>query len=193
VGQPDQRAVAVGFELHLDRARADPDLAVDGADTYRETRLPELFTPNPEQLFVYHMMFDPEWEQGCRMCSMWLDGLDAVAHHIRETTSFAVVAKAELPKLRAWARHRGWDRLRLLSSYGSSFNRDLGAETPEWGQQARVSVFTKDAGGTVRLRYWGDPYFGEGVYRGIDLLSPVWNVLDPLPGGRGAWEPSEGH
>jgi hypothetical protein len=31
--------------------------------------------------------------------------------------------------------------------------------------------------GTIRLFYWGDPYFGEGQDRGIDLLSPVWHVL----------------
>jgi len=32
-----------------------------------------------------------------------------------------------------------------------------------------------------------------GKIRGIDLLSPVWNVLDLLPAGRGDWEPSDGH
>jgi predicted dithiol-disulfide oxidoreductase (DUF899 family) len=105
------------------------------------------------------------------MCSLWLDGLNGVAHHLKETTSFAVIAKAELPKLRAWARHRGWNRLRLLSSFGTSFNADLGAEHAQWGQQSRVSVFTMDQDGTIRLVYWGDPYFGEGQYRGIDLLS----------------------
>jgi predicted dithiol-disulfide oxidoreductase (DUF899 family) len=33
----------------------------------------------------------------------------------------------------------------------------------------------------------------QGEYRGIDLLSPVWHVLDLLPSGRGDWMPSEGH
>jgi predicted dithiol-disulfide oxidoreductase (DUF899 family) len=27
----------------------------------------------------------------------------------------------------------------------------------------------------------------EGLNRGIDLLSPVWNVLDLTPEGRGDW------
>ena len=27
-------------------------------------------------------------------------------------------------------------------------------------------------------------------FRGIDLLSPVWNLLDLTPKGRGDWEPS---
>ena len=29
-----------------------------------------------------------------------------------------------------------------------------------------------------------------GQFRGIDLLSPVWNLLDLTPEGRGDWEPS---
>lgn len=28
---------------------------------------------------------------------------------------------------------------------------------------------------------------GENINRGIDLLSPVWNILDLTPGGRGDW------
>jgi len=171
----------------------DPDLEVNGAETYRQTHLRDLFDPDRDQLLVYHMMYDPAWEQGCRMCSLWLDGLNGVAHHIRETTSFAVIAKADLPKLRAWARHRGWGRLRLLSSFGSTFNTDLGVENPEWGQMAGASVFTKEADGSVRLFYTGSPYFGAGEYRGMDLLAPVWHALDLLPAGRGDWMPSEGH
>ncbi len=175
----------------------DPDLRVDGTETYRDTRLAELFAPGQGQLFVYHMMFAPEWERGCRMCSMWLDGLNGVAHHITENASFAVIAKAPLPKLRAWARHRGWTRLRLLSSHDTTFNRDLQVEDGNGEQMAGVSVFTRDpaagADAPVRLSYAGSPYYGRGEYRGIDLLSPVWHVLDLLPSGRGDWMPSEGH
>jgi predicted dithiol-disulfide oxidoreductase (DUF899 family) len=29
--------------------------------------------------------------------------------------------------------------------------------------------------------------------RGIDLLSPVWHLLDLTPGGRGDWYPSPGY
>jgi predicted dithiol-disulfide oxidoreductase (DUF899 family) len=31
--------------------------------------------------------------------------------------------------------------------------------------------------------------FPDRSGRGIDLLSPVWNVLDLLPAGRGEWTP----
>jgi predicted dithiol-disulfide oxidoreductase (DUF899 family) len=77
---------------------------------------------------------------------MWIDGLHGVSHHLAQRVDFAVIAKAPLPKLRAWARHRGWAGLRLLSSHDSTFNLDLGAEDPDGGQWPRVSVFVKRDG-----------------------------------------------
>ncbi len=172
----------------------DPDLAVDDPTTYHQTTFDELFTSGKESLVVYHMMFAPEWDQGCRMCSMWLDGLNGVARHIEENASFVVIAKAELPVLRSWARHRGWTNLRLLSSYGTTFNRDMRVEEPDGEQMAGVSVFTRSsASGPISLFYTGSPYYGAGEFRGIDLLSPTWHVLDLLPGGRDDWMPSDGH
>jgi hypothetical protein len=61
-----------------------------------------------------------------------IDGLHGVSHHLAQRVDFAVIAKAPLPKLRAWARHRGWAGLRLLSSHDSTFNLDLGARSPYW-------------------------------------------------------------
>ena len=29
----------------------------------------------------------------------------------------------------------------------------------------------------------------RGEFRGVDLLSPVWNLFDLLPSGRGDWMP----
>lgn len=40
----------------------------------------------------------------------------------------AVVAAADLPTLRAHARERGWDKLRLLSAGNNTFKYDLGSE-----------------------------------------------------------------
>jgi predicted dithiol-disulfide oxidoreductase (DUF899 family) len=135
-------------------------------------------------LFVYHLMFAPDWDQGCPSCSMWVDGLHGVAHHLGQVTSFAVVAKAPLPKLRAWARHRGWSGVRLLSSHGTSFNVDVGAEDPDGDQWPRASVFVKRDGVVYHH------YTTAMIDNGLDLLTPVWHVEDLLPQGRGGWEPS---
>jgi predicted dithiol-disulfide oxidoreductase (DUF899 family) len=41
---------------------------------------------------------------------------------------------------------------------------------------------------TVRLLYTAHPCMGPEIKeRGIDLLSPVWNILDLTPRGRSQW------
>ena len=161
-------------------------------------RLADLFAAESSNLFVYHMMFGPDWDEGCPLCSMWLDGLNGAAPHITQRTAFAVIAKAAPEKIRAWAQRRGWGNLRMLSSRESTFNADLGLEgATEDEQNPGASVFTRDQDGTIRLFYTGQADLGEedrrpytGDPRGMDLLSPVWHVFDLLPTGRGGWYPT---
>lgn len=122
------------------------------------------------------------------MCTAWIDGANGVAHHLAQNLDFAVVAAADLPTLRAHARARGWDKVRLLSAGGNSFKYDLGSESHDGGQDSSVSVFTRDANGTVRHFYSAHPRMGTDIQeRGIDLLAPMWHFLDLTPQGRGDW------
>ena len=83
---------------------------------------------------------------------------------------------------------RGWDRLRLLSAGDSTFKYDLGSEDADGDQDSTVSVFTRDPDGTVRHTYTAHPRMSEEIdQRGIDLLNPVWHLLDLTPAGRGDW------
>jgi predicted dithiol-disulfide oxidoreductase (DUF899 family) len=93
-----------------------------------------------------------------------------------------------VPTLRAHARARGWDRLRLLSAGASSFKFDFGSEDAEGRQDSAVSVFTRDADGTVRHFYTAHPRLAADIgERGIDLLASMWHFLDLTPQGRGSW------
>ncbi|WFE43603.1 DUF899 family protein [Verrucosispora sp. WMMD1129] len=158
---------------------------LDRAEPIREVRLRELFDGHPT-LFLYHLMFAPDATEACPMCSMWVDGFHGVLPHLLRHTAVAVVAKAPLPRLRAWARSRGWAGLRIVSSHGTSFNADVRAEYPDGTQRPMVSVLRAE-GERVRHLYSAPASFPDGGERGIDLLSPVWNVLDLLPTGRGDW------
>jgi predicted dithiol-disulfide oxidoreductase (DUF899 family) len=90
--------------------------------------------------------------------------------------------------LRAHARARGWDKLRLVSAGDSSFKYDLGSEDREGHQDSAVSVFTRDAEGTLRHLYTVHPRMAPDLAeRGIDLLSPIWHFMDLTPQGRGNW------
>lgn len=179
-----RRKLPAGVVLgDYDLAEGPADLDTD--EPIRSTRLSDLFGGH-DTLFVYHLMFHPDEDEACPMCSLWVDGFNGVAHHLAQHTAVAVIAKAPLPKLRAWARRRGWDRLRVLSSHGTSFNADVNAESENGDQRPMASVFVRD-GERVRHFYTLPADFLDGAERGIDLLSPVWNVLDLLPGGRGDW------
>jgi predicted dithiol-disulfide oxidoreductase (DUF899 family) len=133
------------------------------------------------------MMFAPDDPEACPMCSMWVDSLHGVSHHLARRVDFVVISKAPLPKLRVWARKRGWDGLRILSSFDSSFNADFGMETPDGEQLEGVSVFVK-RDGRVHHSYTASAQLApDRRERGMDLLVPVWHVWDLVPEGRDDW------
>jgi predicted dithiol-disulfide oxidoreductase (DUF899 family) len=154
----------------------------------RKVRLSELFTAPDRSLVIYHLMYGKKQTTPCPMCTAWIDGYNGIAHHIAQNVDFAVVAAADVPALRAYARTRGWDKLRLLSAGESSFKYDLGSEDATGHQDSTISVFTRDKEGTLRHFYSGHPWLADDIKeRGIDELSPIWNLLDLTPQGRGSW------
>ena len=151
-------------------------------------RLSELLTKPNRSLIVYHFMYGKRQTKACPMCTSWLDGANGVAHHLAQNLDFTVVAAADVPTLRAHARARGWDKLRLLSAGNSTFKYDLGSEDREGLQDSAVSVFTCDADGTLRHFYTAHPRMATDIpERGIDLLTPIWHFMDLTPQGRGNW------
>src|SRR2546423_2298856 len=131
-------------------------------------------------------MYGKKQTTACPMCTAWIDGYNGVAHHIAQNVDFAIVGAADSVTLRAYARERGWDSLRLLSAGDSTFKYDLGSEDQEGNQDSTISVFTKDSEGALRHFYSGHPWLDPEIKeRGIDELSPIWNVLDLTPQGRG--------
>jgi predicted dithiol-disulfide oxidoreductase (DUF899 family) len=163
--------------------------ALDAGDSpVRQVRLSELFSAPGRPLIVYHLMYGKAQTTPCPMCTMWIDGFNAVSNHVAQNADLVVVAAAEVPVLRAHARQRGWDTLRLLSSTGNTFKYDLGSEDETGRQDSTVSVFTRSEDDTLRHFYTGHPWFSSEIeQRGIDLLSPVWHLLDLTPDGRGDW------
>jgi predicted dithiol-disulfide oxidoreductase (DUF899 family) len=151
-------------------------------------RLSELFTIPDRSLIIYHFMYGKRQTKACPMCTAWLDGANGVAHHLAQNLDFAVVAAADVPTLRAHARARGWDKLRLLSAGNSTFKYDFGSEDREGHQDSTLSVFTRDVEGTLRHFYTAHPWMAPEINeRGIDLLAPIWHFMDLTPQGRGNW------
>ncbi len=159
-----------------------------GDSPVRTVRLTKLFSSPDRPLVLYHLMLGKKQTSPCPMCTMWIDGWNGVAQHLAQNVDFAIVAAADLPTLRAHARNRGWHHLRLLSAGDSTFKYDLNSEDDEGNQDSTISVFTKDDQGVVRHFYSAHPQMADDIpQRGLDLLSPVWNILDLTPQGRDDW------
>jgi predicted dithiol-disulfide oxidoreductase (DUF899 family) len=158
-------------------------------DGTRSVKLSQLFGRGQNELLLYHFMFAPDDKKPCRMCNMWADGYNAIASHVGDRANIVLVAKAPAAKFKKWGKGRGWDNIRMLSSFGTTFNRDFGAEDEDGDQMPVISVFTRDKKGVIRHFYSKCAMLDEKNFRGIDLLSPVWNLFDLLPSGRKDWLP----
>ena len=159
----------------------------------RTMRLSELFRRPGASLVLYSFMFGPDATSPCPMCTSMLDGLDGTAAHALQRINLGVVAKAPIERLEAFARERGWRNLPLLSSAGTSYNRDYHGETAEGAQIPLLNVFTRE-GGVMRHRWASELLFAPAEagmnHRHVDLIWPLWHLLDATPEGRGAyWYP----
>jgi len=164
------------------------DIERDGPAS--EIRLSDLLGESDRPLIVYQYMYGGAQSEPCFMCTMWVDGFNGAAQHIGQNANIAVVAQAEIGLLRDWGRTRGWHNLRLLSSAGTSFKTDLQFADEADRQFPGVSVFGRAPDGSPCHFYSACAMMGPNEFRGIDLLSPVWNLLDLTPIGRGNWVPS---
>jgi len=112
------------------------------------------------QLVVYHFMFSPDWDEGCRHCSFWADNFDGIDVHLEHRDVTLVAAsRAPLAKIEAFAYY--------------NFSKTDPGETDREG----ASVFYKDASGAVFHRY-------SCYARGIDMLNGAYHFLDLIPKGR---------
>lgn len=161
------------------------ELEKDGPFT--KVRLSGLFADANKPLVVYQYMYGGAQKKPCPMCTLWIDGFNGVAHHLRQRVNFAVIAQVGIGELREWGRQRSWHGLRLVSSAVSNFKTDLRYQDADGKQDAGISVFGRSPDGSVKHFYSGAATVKEKVNRGIDLLSPVWNIFDLTPEGRGDW------
>jgi predicted dithiol-disulfide oxidoreductase (DUF899 family) len=163
--------------------------ALDAGDApIRKVRMSELFTGPNRSVAIYHFMFGKKQVNPCPMCTLIIDGWNGVAHHLAQNVDVAIVAAAAPAALRAHARKRGWDKLRLLSCGDNTFKYDLNSEDREGNQDSTVSVFTRASDGELRHFYTAHPSMSHDIReRGLDLLCPVYNILDLTPQGRGDW------
>src|SRR5262249_31626850 len=152
------------------------------------------------QLIIYHFMFDPAWDEGCKSCSHLMDNTaGGVVHLAARDTAFVVTSRAPVAKIEAFKKRMGWP-VRWLSSLRTDFNYDFHVTLDEangsieynyghvptlleagkiWsakGEMPGLSVFLRDR---------ADIFHTYSTYqRGLDLLLNTYNYLDLTPLGR---------
>jgi predicted dithiol-disulfide oxidoreductase (DUF899 family) len=135
-----------------------------------------------QQLIVQHFMFGPDWEKGCPSCTATVNELASMATLHDKGITFALIARAPLPKLLAWRAAHGW-QVPWYSSLGTTFNQDFGYTTAEGDERPGNSVFLRD-GETVYHTY-------STTGRGVEPLIYSFGFLDLTPYGRQeTWEES---
>jgi predicted dithiol-disulfide oxidoreductase (DUF899 family) len=156
-----------------------------------EETLADLFDGR-SQLVVYHFMFGPEDDVGCKSCSFWADNFNPnVVHLNARDVSFAAVSRAPFAKLAAYRERMGWD-FHWVSSAENDFNFDYGASFRPERQNETVYNFgslvpggPEREGVSVFAREDGSIFHTYSTYaRGIDLLNTAYNYLDLVPKGR---------
>ena len=65
--------------------------------------------------------------------------------------------------------------------------RELKDHVERIAELRRALVFTRDESGPVLHYYTTEGSLVESHHRMMGLYSPVWNLFDLLPGGRGDW------
>jgi len=190
-----QRDALAAERRQLPWVKVDRPYAFDGPDG-RET-LAELFGGR-SQLVVYHFMFGPGWEEGCKSCSFCMDHVDPMLPHLRaRDVTLLAVSRAPYPELAAFQRRMGW-KFRWLSSGDSGFNTDFHVSFTREDMEAGrvnynfqtfppgllpveelpgVSVFVRNATGEVFHTY-------SAYARGCEPLLGTYQVLDLTPKGR---------
>jgi predicted dithiol-disulfide oxidoreductase (DUF899 family) len=183
-----RRALPAGAEVTDYVFEEGPRDLNAGDGPIKPARLSELFSGSGRALIIYHFMYGKRNTTACPMCTMWIDTFNGIASHLAQNVDLAVVAAADPATLRAYARLRGWHNLRLLSAGDSTFKYDFRSENAKGDQDSALSVFTLDAAGALRHFYTTHPWLDDDMNeRGIDLLQPVYNMLDLTPQGRSSW------
>lgn len=160
-------------------------------DKEKDIKLSQLFEGHKTSLVIYSYMYGPKMENPCPACTSLIDGFNGTAKHITDRVNLAVVAKSPIKRIAEWAKTRNWDNIHLLSSENNSYNADYFAETQDGSQIPACNVFTKTPEGIFHF-YSTELLYAplQGHPRHMDLMWPVWNLLDITPEGRGTdWFP----
>ncbi len=173
--------------------KIDKQYVFQGPD--KKETLCDLFE-GKRQLVVYHFMFQPDWTEGCKSCSLIADHYEPSIIHLKQRdVNMVTISKASIDRLEAFKKRMGWS-FKWVSSLDSDFNSDFNVSFPgDLKDQKEVyynygmipafpstegpgmSAFYKDDDGTIFHTY-------SCFARGLEKFLTVYDILDIVPKGR---------
>lgn len=179
-------------------------IGADGAPS--TVHLSELFRGGAT-LMLYHYMFPRHAQDNrpgptagamahvtlaggpCPSCTALIDMWEGTMPHFEGLGgNLAVVAKAPIERVAAFARDKGWKHVSLLSAANNTFKRDYHGEDAEGQQVPIMTVFKRWPDGVIRL-HWASELVFEPTDPGQDMrhlgtVEPLWTLFDLTPAGR---------
>jgi predicted dithiol-disulfide oxidoreductase (DUF899 family) len=157
----------------------------------KTVRMTDLFGIH-DTLVTYFWMYGPERERPCPMCTSFLGSIDIPARDISQRIAIAVIGRSPVARQLAYARERGWTNLKFYETVGDDFARDYRGLAPDGSEWPALDIWVR-RDGLVR-HFWGAELFGTEDPgqdpRGAPDPTPLWNILDLTPAGRGSdWYP----
>jgi predicted dithiol-disulfide oxidoreductase (DUF899 family) len=178
-----RRTLPPGGEVRDYAFRDENDAALKLADLFGEH----------DTLVTYTWMYGPQRKRPCPMCTAFLDAFDQPSRNITQRVGFAVLGRSPVARQLAFARERGWQHLKFFQSVGDDFARDYRALGPDGDEWPALDVWVKRDGRVHH--FWAGELGGTEDPgqdpRGAPDPTPLWNILDLTPAGRGTdWYPT---
>ncbi len=177
-----RRALPLGGEARGYTFRNQDDAQLGMADLFGDK----------DTLVTYTWMFGPQRARPCPMCTAFLDAFDMPSLNIRQRVGMLVVGRSPVARQLAFARERGWKHLEFVQCVGDEFARDYRALASNGDEWPALDVWFKRDGRVHH--FWAGELGGTEDPgqdpRGAPDPTPLWNILDLTPAGRGTdWYP----
>ena len=164
--------------------------STDGPVTLRE-----LFGTK-SQLIVYHSMFEPTAEEGCRGCAFMHANFPDLRHLAERDTALVVISRAPIEKITPYKEKNSW-KFPWVSSYASDFNYDFHVTLDEKVAPVELNFKRKEELTAAELKGASGEQPGMSVFKLEDgqvyhtcstasmmELLGTYNFLDLTPAGK---------
>ncbi len=187
------RAQLTKERQELPWVKIEKQYVFEGSEGKRD--LSDLFD-GKSQLIIYHLMFQPDWTEACKSCSLLADHFEPSVIHLKQRdTNLVAVSRTAIDRIEAFRKRMEWT-FPWVSSLNSDFNFDFNVSFPSDVKDKKevyynyektrsfpssegpgFSVFFKDDDGTIFHTY-------SCFARALEQFLGVYDLLDMVPKGR---------